>query len=105
MWYGGSSCRATSMIPAIMPAPDQAATSTEIMEHHQYARPQFRLLFAALVVSMVGDSSMMLVPPIAMRDLTGSAGAAGLTVLFFMLPICAAPAFGWAIDRLARRSV
>ncbi|WP_203930734.1 MFS transporter [Virgisporangium ochraceum] len=67
--------------------------------------PQFRLLFAGLVVSMVGDSAMMLVPAILMRDLTGSAGAAGLTIMFFMLPICAAPAFGWVIDRFRRRTV
>lgn len=67
--------------------------------------PQFRLLFAGLVVSMVGDSSMLLVPAILMKDLTGSAGAAGLTIMFFMLPICAAPAFGWIIDRFPRRTV
>lgn len=67
--------------------------------------PQFRLLFAGLVVSMVGDSAMMLVPAILMKDLTGSAGAAGLTIMFFMLPICAAPAFGWVIDRFHRRTV
>jgi MFS family permease len=68
-------------------------------------RPQFRMLFAALVVSMVGDSSMLLVPAIAMKDLTGSASAAGLAIMFFMLPICAAPAFGWVIDRFRRRTV
>lgn len=68
-------------------------------------RPGFRLLFAGLVVSMVGDSAMMLVPAILMKDLTGSAGAAGLTIMFFMLPICAAPAFGWIIDRFRRRTV
>jgi MFS family permease len=67
--------------------------------------PQFRLLFTGLVVSMVGDSAMMLVPAILMKDLTGSSGAAGLTVMFFMLPICAAPAFGWVIDRFRRRTV
>jgi MFS family permease len=65
----------------------------------------FRLLFVGLVVSMVGDSTLLLVPGILMKDLTGSAGAAGLTVLFFMLPICAAPAFGWLIDRIDRRTV
>jgi MFS family permease len=65
----------------------------------------FRLLFVGLVVSMIGDSALLLVPGILMADLTGSAGAAGLTVLFFMLPICAAPAFGWLIDRVDRRSV
>jgi MFS family permease len=65
----------------------------------------FRLLFVGLVVSMIGDSTLLLVPGILMKDLTGSAGAAGLTVLFFMLPICAAPAFGWLIDRMDRRSV
>ena len=66
-------------------------------------RADFRLLFAGLVVSMAGDSVMMLVPGILLLDLTGSPGAAGLAVLFFMLPICAAPAFGWLIDRVPRR--
>src|SRR5690349_15190451 len=67
--------------------------------------PRFRMLFTALVVSLVGDSSMLLVPAIAMKDLTGSAGRAGLTVMFFMLPICGAPAFGWVVDRFRRRTV
>jgi MFS family permease len=66
-------------------------------------RADFRLLFLGLVVSMAGDSVMMLVPGIVLLELTGSPGAAGLAVLFFMLPICAAPAFGWLIDRVARR--
>jgi MFS family permease len=64
----------------------------------------FRLVFVGLVVSMVGDSAMLLVPGILINDLTGSAGAAGLTILFFMLPVCAAPAFGWLIDRARRRT-
>jgi MFS family permease len=68
-------------------------------------RRDFRLLFIGLMVSMVGDSALLLVPGILMMDLTGSSGAAGLTVLFFMLPICAAPAFGWLIDRVDRRTV
>jgi MFS family permease len=67
-------------------------------------RADFRLLFAGLVVSMIGDSAMLLVPGILMKDLTGSAGAAGLTIFFFTLPICAAPAFGWLIDRIRRRT-
>lgn len=67
--------------------------------------PRFRTLFAALVISMIGDSAMMLVPAVAMKDLTGSAGAAGLTLLFFMAPVCAAPAFGWVVDRFRRRTV
>lgn len=67
-------------------------------------QPGFRLVFAALVISMIGDSAFLLVPGILMNDLTGSAGAAGLTILFFMLPICVAPAFGWLIDRARRRT-
>lgn len=66
-------------------------------------RPGFRLLFTGLVVSLVGDATMLLVPGILVHDLTGSAGAAGLTILFFILPVCAAPVFGWAIDRFRRK--
>jgi MFS family permease len=65
----------------------------------------FRLVFVGLAVSMVGDSALLLVPGILINDLTGSAGAAGLTILFFMLPVCAAPAFGWLIDRARRRTL
>jgi len=66
--------------------------------------PGFRIVFAGLVVSMVGDSALLLVPGILINDVTGSAGAAGLTILFFLLPICAAPTFGWLIDRARRRT-
>jgi MFS family permease len=75
-----------------------------VLDIELFRRPDFRLLFVGLAVSMVGDSAMLLVPGILMKDVTGSAGAAGLTVLFFMLPICAAPAFGWLIDRIRRRT-
>jgi MFS family permease len=65
--------------------------------------PDFRLVFFGLVASILGDSVVLLVPGILMRDLTGSNGAAGLTIFFFTLPICFAPAVGWLIDRVRRR--
>lgn len=68
-------------------------------------RADFRLVFVGLVVSMLGDSAMLLVPGILMVDVTGSAGAAGLTIFFFTVPICAGPAFGWLIDRVRRRAL
>jgi hypothetical protein len=48
--------------------------------------PDFRLLFAGLSASMVGDALMVLVYAIWVKSLTGSSGAAGLVTLFIALP-------------------
>lgn len=66
-------------------------------------RPDFRLLFAGLVASMLGDSVLLLALAIWVKDLTGSDGAAGMTLLFVCLPYLAAPLGGWVVDRVRRR--
>nr|BFE87092.1 hypothetical protein GCM10020093_096930 [Planobispora longispora] len=66
-------------------------------------RRDFRLVYAAMATSLLGDASLLLIPAILAKKLTGSDGAAGLTLLFFTLPLCVSPLFGWVIDRFDRR--
>ena len=68
-----------------------------------FARRDFRLLFAGLLASMVGDSIMIIVLAIWVKELTGSSGAAGLTIFFIVAPSLAGPLLGWAVDRVRRR--
>jgi MFS family permease len=65
--------------------------------------PDFRLLFAGLSASMVGDALMLLVYAIWVKSLTGSSGAAGLVTLFIALPYVATPLGGRLVDRFRRR--
>ncbi len=64
----------------------------------------FRLLFAGLVTSMIGDSLLVLVFGIWVKHLTGSSGAAGTVIFFVALPFLVAPFGGWVIDRFRRRA-
>ncbi|MEV6521133.1 MFS transporter [Longispora sp. NPDC051575] len=66
-------------------------------------RADFRLLFVGLAASMVGDMLLMLVLSIWVRELTGSNGAAGATILCMALPGLFGPLLGWGVDRFARR--
>jgi MFS family permease len=63
----------------------------------------FRLLFAGLAASMVGDALMVLVFAIWAKRLTGSSSAAGLVMLFVVMPYAVSPLGGWLIDRFRRR--
>jgi MFS family permease len=63
----------------------------------------FRLLFAGLAASMVGDALMVLVFAIWAKRLTGSSSAAGSVMLFVVLPYAVSPLGGWLIDRFRRR--
>jgi MFS family permease len=65
----------------------------------------FPLLYAGLLTSMVGDSLMLIVLAVWVKDLTGSSGAAGATFLWLALPSLVAPVFGLVVDRLKRRTV
>ena len=65
--------------------------------------PAFRLLFAGLAASMVGDALLMLVYAIWVKSLTGSNGAAGLVTLFIAVPYALAPLGGWLVDRFRHR--
>ena len=66
-------------------------------------RKDFRLLFAGQALSMFGDSAMLLVLAIWVKELTGSNGAAGLTLVFVALPSLIGPLGGWLVDRVRRR--
>ncbi|GIG61647.1 hypothetical protein Lfu02_60190 [Longispora fulva] len=66
-------------------------------------RSDFRLLFTGLAASMVGDMLLMLVLSIWVRELTGSNGAAGATILCMVLPSLFAPLLGWGVDRFRRK--
>ncbi|GAA3393142.1 MFS transporter [Cryptosporangium minutisporangium] len=66
-------------------------------------RTDFRLLFAGQALSMFGDSAMLLVLAIWVKELTGSNGAAGLTLVFVALPSLIGPLGGWLVDRVRRR--
>jgi Na+/melibiose symporter-like transporter len=63
----------------------------------------FRLLFAGLALSMVGDALMILVYGIWVKHLTGSSGAAGLVTLCMAVPYVAASLGGRFVDRFRRR--
>ncbi|WP_433338041.1 MFS transporter [Spirillospora sp. CA-294931] len=65
--------------------------------------PAFRLLFAGLAASMVGDALLVLVFAIWVKSLTGSNGAAGLVILFMAVPYVLAPLGGWFVDRFRHR--
>lgn len=63
----------------------------------------FRVLFLGLAASMVGDSLLILVFAIWVKSLTGSNGAAGLVILFLVIPYALAPLGGWLVDRFRHR--
>jgi MFS family permease len=67
------------------------------------ARRDFRVLFAGLLSSMIGDSVMLIVLAIWVKDLTGSNGKAGLTIFFLVAPALVAPLLGWVVDLFRRR--
>lgn len=66
-------------------------------------RPDFRLLFIGTAASLIGDSLMFLTLAIWVKDLTGSDGAAGMTMLFLGAPVLLAPLAGMLVDRVRFR--
>jgi len=70
-----------------------------------FRQPGFGFLFFGLLASMAGDSLMLIVLAIWVKDLTGSNGAAGLTFFFLAAPALLAPLAGVYVDRLRRRTV
>lgn len=65
----------------------------------------FGWLFSGVTVSMVGDSLMLLVLSMWVKDLTGSNSMAGMTFFFVLAPALVAPLLGVLVDRLPRRPV
>lgn len=68
-----------------------------------FGRPGFSRLFLGVAASMFGDSLLLIVLAIWVKDLTGSNAAAGLTFFWVALPSIVAPALGWVVDRVRRR--
>jgi len=68
-----------------------------------FQRPGFTRLFVGVAGSMLGDSLLLIVLAIWVKELTGSNGAAGLTFFWLALPSLVAPALGWLVDRVRRR--
>jgi predicted MFS family arabinose efflux permease len=66
-------------------------------------RPDFRRLFAGLVVSMTAESMLILVLAIWVKGLTGSDGLAAATIFAIVAPMSLAPLVGWFTDRFRRR--
>ncbi|MFI7213839.1 MFS transporter [Micromonospora maritima] len=66
-------------------------------------RPDFRLLFAALVASMAAESILLLALAVWVKDLTGSDSMAGATIFAVIAPMALAPLVGWVVDRYRRR--
>jgi MFS family permease len=66
-------------------------------------RKDFRLLFAGMCATMTGESALLLVLAIWVKDLTGSSSYAGVTLLAIAAPAMAAPLLGWVVDRFRRR--
>jgi MFS family permease len=66
-------------------------------------RPDFRTLFLGVVATMVGESALVLVLAIWVKDLTDSNSLAGLTLFAVGAPVLAAPLLGWVVDRFRRR--
>lgn len=64
----------------------------------------FRRLFAGVGWTLAGESVLLLVLSIWVKDLTGSNAAAGLTFFWLVLPSVFAPALGWIVDRFPRRT-
>lgn len=66
-------------------------------------RPDFRLFFVALTVSMIAESILLLALAIWVKELTGSDALAGATFLALTAPMVLAPLAGWVVDRAPRR--
>ncbi|MCW3814902.1 MFS transporter [Micromonospora sp. DR5-3] len=66
-------------------------------------RPDFRLLFAALLASMAAESILLLALAVWVKDLTGSDGMAGATIFAIIAPMTLAPLVGWVVDRYRRQ--
>ncbi len=65
----------------------------------------FRLLFAAQTLTMLGDVALVLVLGIWVKAITGSDGAAGSVFLVYTLPALVAPLAGPLVDRFPRRRI
>jgi MFS family permease len=65
----------------------------------------FRFIYAGVAISSLGDATLLLIPAIIAKSITGSDGAAGITFFFSTLPICCGSAFGYIIDRVNHKTL
>jgi MFS family permease len=63
----------------------------------------FRLLFAGLLATMVGDLLLTLMLAVWVQKLTGSDGAAGITFGCGVIAYAVSPLIAWPVDRFRRR--
>ena len=68
-----------------------------------FAHHGFPALFIGTTTSMFGDSVMLLVFSMWVKELTGSSSLAGLTFFWMVLPSLFAPLLGAPIDRVRRK--
>src|SRR5262245_42214824 len=68
-----------------------------------FRRDDFRLHFAGVVATMVGQSVMFLVLAIWVKDMTGSNSLAGVPLFTLAAPALVAPVLGWIVDRFRRK--
>lgn len=68
-----------------------------------FSHKGFPALFAGTTTSMLGDSVMLLVFSMWVKDLTGSNGQAGLTFFWMVVPSLFGPLLGGPIDRCRRK--
>jgi MFS family permease len=68
-----------------------------------FADRNLRVLFAGQTMNMLGNTTMIIVLGIWVKDLTGSSGAAGLIFLLLGATLFLAPAIGLLVDRFPRR--
>lgn len=66
---------------------------------------KLRILLAGQATNMFGDSAMIIVLGIWVKDLTGSSGAAGVVFLLLAVVGLLAPVTGLVVDRFPRRRV
>ncbi|SCL41175.1 Major Facilitator Superfamily protein [Micromonospora pallida] len=71
--------------------------------HTVLRRPDFRLLFGALLASMTAESILVLALAIWVKDLTGSDRMAASVIFSVVAPRILAPLVGWVVDRYRRR--
>jgi len=66
-------------------------------------RPDFRLLFCGLFLSMTAESVLLLALGIWVKDMTDSDSLAGATFFALVAPVVLAPFIGFVADRFKRR--
>ncbi|GAA1794729.1 MFS transporter [Luedemannella flava] len=66
-------------------------------------RRDFRILFTGLTASMTGESLLLLMLAVWVKELTGSSSMAGLALLAVVAPAIVSPLLGWVVDQFPRR--